>query len=180
MESVAELAGADGAAAYWFEEHWPQIVSFVISFAIILLLWMRHHRLFADVERVTGRLLWLTGLWMLTIVWLPLATAMSGQFDSEPLVEGTYIGSMAATSVAQLLGCVYLNAHPELHSIDQDQLRSGMAADVVMIVLFLVALVVAVALPMVGYFSLFLLMATGRLSSLYVKFRARRAGAEAR
>jgi hypothetical protein len=33
---------------------------------------------------------------------------------------------------------------------------------------------------MIGYFSLFLLMATGRLSSVYVKLRARRAGAGAR
>ncbi|WP_438354823.1 TMEM175 family protein [Microbacterium sp. CJ88] len=79
MEGVTAAADADKGAAAWVQEHQGQLISFVLSFVIIAMFWMNHHRLFAVVERVTTGLLWITMAWLLSIVWLPVATAMSGR-----------------------------------------------------------------------------------------------------
>lgn len=68
---------------------------------------------------------------------------------------------MTATSIAQLLGRAYLNAHLELHTIDTERRRDDMVADDW----------VPLAVPA---------QATGPVSTLYAKFWARPAGAEAR
>ncbi|MFI8595180.1 hypothetical protein ACIGCK_12240 [Microbacterium sp. NPDC078428] len=41
--------------------------------------------------------------WMLTIAWLPVATALTGQTRQDPLQLVVYIGTMALTCVT--LGC---------------------------------------------------------------------------
>lgn len=169
MESVGEAQGMPGGAAAWLGEHAGQLISFVLSFWIIAMFWIAHHELFADVERVTERLLWLTVCWMLTIVWMPVATAMTGQLEPEPLVKVLYIGTMALTKVFTLLTRLYLRAHPELHALSAERLRRGMIVDVTMGSLFLIALGIAVLVPAIGYFSLFLLMLIGPITRMLMR-----------
>lgn len=165
MDSIAENAETHTAAA-WFSEYWSQLLNFALSFWVIAIFWVRHHQLFAAVERVTIPLLWITVLWMMTIVWLPVATAMSGQMDSEPVVKAVYIGSMVATSVCMLFTRLYLRARPRLHSMNRHAVREGASADVAMILLFATACVIAVLVPAIGYLALFLLVLVGPLAGL--------------
>jgi len=53
MESVSEVAAADEDTAQWFAGHDGQLISFVISFVIIAMFWMIHHRLFVRVDHAT-------------------------------------------------------------------------------------------------------------------------------
>ncbi len=155
MESVADVAGADKSAAHWFDEHQQQVISFVISFVLIAMFWMSHHRVFATVDTVTTPLLWIIMAWLLTIVWLPVATAMSGQMSGDdPVVKIVYIGSMVVTSLVMLGQRLYLRAHPQLHRITEPHLVAGASADIAMAVLFIVALAVAVLVPAIGYWAL--------------------------
>ena len=128
--------------------------------------WVRHHRMFADVTHVTVPLLWLTVGWMLTIVWLPVATAMSGEMSTDPVVVTVYIGSMLATSLSLLVQRLYLRTHPQLHAIPLPALSAGLAADVALVLLFLVALAVALLVPTIGYASLFVLLLVGPFARL--------------
>ncbi|UUT36734.1 hypothetical protein [Microbacterium elymi] len=59
-----------------------------------------------------------------------------------------------------------LHRHPDLHRIDEDALRRGMAVDISTALLFGAALVIAVAVPEVNYYALFLLFLTGVLRRL--------------
>ncbi|MDN5688490.1 MAG: TMEM175 family protein, partial [Brachybacterium sp.] len=161
--SVGEAAGESLTAGDWFGDHGSRVVSFVLSFWIIAMFWIRHHQLFADVERVTGRLLWITVRWMLTIVWLPVATAMSGQMGTEPVVLTICIGTMIATTVCTLFTRGYLRRHPELHEVPAERLRRGTLIDLAMALLFVLALLVAVLVPVIGCFALFLLCLVGVL-----------------
>lgn len=170
MDSVADLDDASTSTADWFVDHRWQLTSFVLSFALIAMFWLNHQRLFSGVEHVTSGLLWICMLWLLSIVWLPVATALSGRSDGEdPLVKLIYIGSLIATAAIGLIHRLYLRAHPELHNITPDALRSGLAADIAMCVLFSLALVVAVLVPMVGYFGLFLMFLMGPAQSLLLR-----------
>lgn len=163
MESVNEVAGEGGGAGEWVAGHGDQLISFALSFVLIAAFWLSHHRLFDRVHRVNGQLLLLTIVWMFTIVWLPVATAIVGQMENDPLQKTLYIGSLFATSVMMtLLGWSTLR-HPELHDIPAANLRSGIFADAIASVLFVVAYVVTIAAPGLGYFPMLVLVLTGPL-----------------
>lgn len=170
MESISDASDAESSAAVWFAEHQWQLVSFVVSFVIIAMFWINHHRVFARVERVTAAFLWICMAWLLTIVWLPVATAMSGRMEGDdPLVKTVYIGSMVLTSVVVLWQRLYLRAHPGLHDISPDSMRHGMAVELAMLVLFVVALIVAVTVPVIGYYAMFLMGLSGVVQNLFAR-----------
>lgn len=179
MESVSDIADADEGAGHWFDEHQMQVVAFILSFVIIGMFWVNHHRLFAQVEHVSTRLLWVCIAWLLAIVWMPVATAMTGLMDDrDPVVKSVYIGTMILISLLNLVQRLLLFRHPELHSIPHDDTLRHMAVDIAMVVLFAVALVLAVVVPWISYFALFLLMLTGPTQRVFARMlgvrRARR------
>ncbi|MEC4630644.1 TMEM175 family protein, partial [Bacillus safensis] len=77
-------------------------------FVLIATFWMEHHRQYQRVRRLTPGLLWVNVGWMLTIVWLPVPTAMLGQMEPDPLQAVLYIGTLILTQVATLAGKLYL------------------------------------------------------------------------
>ncbi len=162
MESVSEVAGAGDDASTWLLEHGGQLLSFLLSFVLIAMFWIMHHRLFSRVERVTTGLIWLLAAWLLTIVWLPVATAVAGRMeDEDAAAKSLYIGSLVLVSVMSLVIRLYLRAHPALHTLDRRELVSGLADDISQVLLFALALVVTLLIPVVGYYSLLAMALSG-------------------
>ena len=58
----------------------PAIMSFVISFAVIGIYWMSHHRYFGLVKRYDNRLILLNLLFLLFIASMPFAASLLGQY----------------------------------------------------------------------------------------------------
>lgn len=174
LESIGEAVEREIDTAQWVNDNSGRLFAFAISFVIIAMFWVNHHRLFARVERVSSALLWITIAWMLTIVWLPVATALTGQMDTDPLQIVLYIGTMAVTSLLLLAARLYLRAHPELHNITPAQLSRGAVADATMAGMFLVCLVVAITVPWLGYFALFLMTLVGPLHGLITRIARQR------
>jgi uncharacterized membrane protein len=54
----------------------PDILSYVISFAILGTFWIRHHTMFHYVTRVDRVVLWLNILFLMTIGFIPFSTAL--------------------------------------------------------------------------------------------------------
>lgn len=166
MESVGEVAREHGSAGEWLTENGDQLFSFALSFVLIAAFWLGHHRLFDRIHRVDGGLLMLTVAWMFTIVWLPVATAIVGQMADDPVQKTLYVGSLFATSVMMALAGWYVRRHPALHDMPAENLRSGILADTIASVLFAVAYVIMLAVPVLSFYPLFLLLLTGPLHSL--------------
>jgi uncharacterized membrane protein len=181
LDAITSLASENPerlpSALDWLGENELLLISFLISFAVIAMFWINHHRMFSGVRRVNIVLLWLNVAWLLTIVWLPVATTMTSVLDSEdPLVKTSYIGTMALACLLALVQQLYLRAHPALHDITRVALLRGMAANLAMATLFLLSLAVSIALPVLSYVPLFLLVLTGPLIELYSRmFGVRRA-----
>ena len=174
MESVSDIAsgdaGAESSVVAWFGAHGQQLMSFVVSFLIIAMFWISHHRQFVRVTRASAGLLWLLMAWLLTIVWLPVATAMSGQFgDEEPAVKIVYIGSMILVALASLGIRLYLRVHPALHDLSDTALRRGASVDIALAVLFALALGLSLAFPALGYYPMFLMFLSGIVQSLIAR-----------
>lgn len=168
MESVSEIG--DAGLVSWFAEHDGQLMSFVLSFAIIGMFWINHHRLFAHVERVTTGLLWVQLAWLLSIVWMPVATALSGRLSDEDVVaKVVYIGSMIATSLLTLATRAFLLRHPDLTDDAPGALRRGAAVDLSMATLFALALLVSVLVPVLSYWPMLLMFLTPQVQRLYAR-----------
>src|SRR5262245_10000724 len=58
----------------------PSIFAFVLSFAIILVTWVNHHRFFRSVNQSSGRFLYANGFLLLTVVIMPFPTALVGEY----------------------------------------------------------------------------------------------------
>jgi len=166
LEAVSDAAREQLGTARFFTEHAGQLLSFALSFVLIAVFWLGHHRQYRDVERVTTPLLWINVAWMATIVWLPVPTAMLGQLDTEPLQAVVYIGTLMLTQVTTLGGWLYLARHRELSSVSTASIRSGVLGDVASIALFAIALVIAVSVPSYGYAGLPVLLLNGPAARL--------------
>lgn len=166
MESVSEAASGTLSTAEFFVEHSGQLLSFGLSFVLIATFWMGHHRQYRDVEWVTGPLVWINIAWMATIVWLPVPTAMIGQMETDSLQPVVYIGTLILTQITTLAGWLYLLRHPDFTTTPVDVLRAGVIGDLAAIILFLIALAIAVFVPSLGYAGLLVLLLTGVVTTL--------------
>jgi uncharacterized membrane protein len=86
--------------AYWIAiaQLWPSLIGYFISFAVIGLFWMGHHRVFALAGRYHPRiLLWNMGL-LLTVAFMPFVTAWLAQnlYARPPAL--LYCGAMLAAA----------------------------------------------------------------------------------
>ncbi|MET3901488.1 TMEM175 family protein [Paenarthrobacter sp. 4246] len=174
MESVGELADHNGTTAEWLAKEQYALLGFVLSFVLIAVFWVHHHKLFRSVKHVDPGLLWLTVAWMFTIVAMPVATSLSTQMPydwAQPLI---YIGTLFATSLMLLLARAYLRSHPDLHTMGDAESVSGLRASGIVSGLFLSALVLAVAIPGAGNWPLLLMLLSEPLQRLD-RLRVRRA-----
>lgn len=175
MEASTELAHGDLTAAQWLGEHAQQVISFLMSFVLIARFWMGEHQMSRRVERVDGTLMWLTMAWLLSIVWLPVATALAGQASAEePVAKGVYIGGMAMVALIGALQRTWLLRHPELGAGYEIEARHGLAAYAAMAVLFTVALIVGVAWPQSSYYPMLAMVFVGPLQSMISRLQERR------
>lgn len=167
MESASELGGEERGLGSWFGDHAGQITGFLISFVVIGTFWIGHHRVFAQVEVISSQLVWLNIAWLLTIVWLPVGTALIGHGDSRsPAVMVTYIAGMFLTVVVWLFIWLYLARHPELHVFTAEWLRSGVITASSNVILFGLAGLLAGVVPVVGYYWLTILFLSRPLCML--------------
>jgi uncharacterized membrane protein len=55
---------------------WPSYVAFVMSFIVILIMWVSHHELTRMIERANYPILFANGLLLLTVTFVPFPTAV--------------------------------------------------------------------------------------------------------
>lgn len=63
----------------------PKFVGFLVSFFVIGLYWMSHHRLFKYVSHYSQKLVWGNLLFLLPIVVMPFSTAFFSEYFVEPV-----------------------------------------------------------------------------------------------
>lgn len=166
MEAAADISRTASLSA-WLSEHWSQLFSFGLSFAIIAMLWLNHHRMFQRITEIDSGLLWCTMAWLLGIVWLPVATALSGRLQADdPSVKALYVGSMSAVALLSLLQLLWLRAHPDLHEMSQETMLGSISMALAMVILLVASAVLAVAIPSLSYFPLALMAGVGVLGGL--------------
>jgi len=62
-------------------DRWPQMLSYVLSFLVIGVFWMAHHRIFRYVGSIDQRLIWLNLLFLMCVAFIPFPTGVLGDHD---------------------------------------------------------------------------------------------------
>jgi uncharacterized membrane protein len=161
VDLVPDAARSGTTAAEFLADNGDQLLGFVISFAVIARLWRAHHATFEHVRAYSVPLIYLNLIWAFTIVVLPLPTAMISEFAHDRLSTAIYIGTMAISSLALSAISLVIRQNPMVEHTDNRLDRADVVGSIATSALFIVALVLAVALPGVGLWSLFVLFLAG-------------------
>jgi uncharacterized membrane protein len=133
-------------------------VAFVISFVVIYRFWLTHHHTFGEATQLRGALVWLNGLWLLSIAFLPFPTQLVGaQNTHDRLTNGLYIGTILVTAVCSVAGqwLVLQTSTNREHPVHPVR---AVAPGLVLVATLLIALVVSVAIPSIGLWALLVLV----------------------
>ncbi len=122
-------------------------IAYFITFAVIGLLWLAHHRLFRNIERADEPLMLLNLVFLLIVAALPFPSAVLGRFGDQAVAVVLYASAMAAAGL--LLAALTLVAHHRrLFVVDSpDQLGVALWRSGSMSALFLASIPVALVDP---------------------------------
>jgi len=81
-------------------DEWPRVLSYTVSFAVIGLYWIGHHRAFAHIRRFDHRLILLNLTFLGLIAFLPFPTAVIGRYGGHRAAVVLYAGSLALAGLA--------------------------------------------------------------------------------
>lgn len=94
-------AGESLSRALW--DQWPSYFGFGLSFIAIGIMWMNHHAMFRDIERVDHTLLVLNILLLMGVSFLPFPTAVLAEYlrdaDSRLMATLLYGGTLVVNAV---------------------------------------------------------------------------------
>lgn len=120
---LPEVDAASGTAALLAElsRLTPQIISLVISFCVIGIYWISHHRYFGYIQRYNGRLILLNMVFLFFIVCMPFISSMLGSYGFQPLPVMLY--SLAVAALGLSLGFTWIYAAGEHRLVDPNLSR---------------------------------------------------------
>ena len=78
---------------------WPEFISYLVSFMVIGLFWIVHHRIFRLIVRSDFTLLWLNLLLLMCIVFLPFPTELLAEHGQNLFAVVFYAVCMTVTSL---------------------------------------------------------------------------------
>jgi len=98
---------SDSVLAAALSQMGPKIVSYVISFLIISIYWISHHRLFRRVQRYDSRLILINLVLLMTIGFMPFPTSLVSEYGNRTAVI-FYACSVAVVGFLTALLWIYI------------------------------------------------------------------------
>jgi uncharacterized membrane protein len=85
----------------------PHIGVYMLSFAVVGIYWIVHHRLFRYIKRYDTRLMWFNLVFLMSGAFLPVATNALGTYPNTPLVIAFYSFSVALLGLTEFALWLY-------------------------------------------------------------------------
>lgn len=104
----------------------PEAFTYVLSFFVVALYWLAHHRMSHQVRQVDGAFVWLNMLWLLFVTVIPFPTALVGRYPRQFLPIALYGIDLICINITGFVITVYLKRHPDLATspLDRDSIRA--------------------------------------------------------
>lgn len=105
---------SDAALDHALLELLPRIIGFIVSFLIVGLMWIEHHRIFRYITRYDGGLLWRNLLLLLFVSFIPFPTALFSENHWSRTAFILYTATFAAVGLMKLWVWVYASGKGNL------------------------------------------------------------------
>lgn len=92
----------------------PRFFSWVISFLMIAVIWVNHHRLLELIDRVDNRFFWLNANLLLWTSFIPFPTALIGEYAGNSLATFLFGLIMSLSALAFVFLRAYLRSLPSI------------------------------------------------------------------
>ena len=124
---------------------WPKLLSYVLSFLVILMFWTAHHSIFRSIKSYDRGLIWLNSLFLMFTAFLPFPTALLGEYGDQQLVVAIYAGSFAITRLLLTAVWWYATSSHRLvdDGLDLDTIRAFRVRGLAIPVVLLISIVVS-------------------------------------
>ena len=140
----------------------PKLIAWVISFFVLAIFWVSHHRLFHFVRVVDGKLTWMTIGYLACVSLIPFSSMLAGEYSGALVSQIFYSINMALLGIMALLKSRYVHLHPELCGTPMPVglFKGARLRTAGLIVIAIVAILITWALPGKGAIgnSAFMLM----------------------
>lgn len=97
---VLELHAPAGTSIHELLKEWPVFFAYLVSFALIYIVWYSHHNAFKKAKYISVNTYLLNGVWLFILTIAPFTTAWVGQNPNSTWPEFTYIFVQLIWSVA--------------------------------------------------------------------------------
>lgn len=172
LVDVVPLAAQNGqSATEVVTDHQPEIFGFLLSFAVISRLWLVHHNFFRHVRAYSRPLITCNVGWLLTIIVLPFPTEMVGVYGDDRFTAAFYIATILLAVLFQAGLELVVRADPELASKTAPPPPEYLRGSVTAAALLAVALVLALAVPSLNYWTLLLLFLSPAIEKIWHRLR---------
>ena len=82
------------------ENRFPQLLSYLLSFAVLAFLWLRHHAFFRSIIRIDAPLAILNLVYLAAVAFLPYPTRLLGEYGTEPVSVVMYAVTIVSIAFA--------------------------------------------------------------------------------
>jgi uncharacterized membrane protein len=146
----------------------PKFIAWVISFFVLAIFWISHHRLFHFVKQVDTRLQWLTVGYLACVSLMPFSSALTGEYGGALVSQVFYSVNMMLLGIMALLKSRYVYRHPELciHAMPAGVFKGARIRTSGLIAVALVAILITWMLPgkgVIGNMAFMLMIVFGKI-----------------
>ena len=118
-------AAKDGQLIHALLARWPSYVAYVLSFAVIGIIWVSHHSMFERIAQVDRGLLFTNLGLLLGVAFVPFPTALLAEYarqggSNAHTAAAVYSGTMTVIGLAFLAIWLHLARRPELLAEDSN------------------------------------------------------------
>lgn len=105
----------------------PKLLSWIVSFGIVIVIYLNHHRLFNQIRHISKTLFWINSYLLLCVSLIPFPTALMGENPLNKLAVSFYGLVMTLMSFGFVFIRLYLikNKNLLLKNINQNKFRKS-------------------------------------------------------
>ena len=155
----------------------PQVGTYVLSFFIVGLYWLAHHRAASQIRQIDGTFVWLNLIWLLFVSVMPFPTSLLGRYPLQPIPIAIYGIDLILANITGFIITLYMKRHPELcvSAVSAEAVRALIPVYAVTNGVYGAAIVLAWIFPWASYilYALVLAWLMVRYARLSNPFRSR-------
>jgi uncharacterized membrane protein len=130
---------------------WPTVLSYIVSYLFIAIVWVNHHHLMRFVDQPTSRLIWVNFVHLFFVSLVPFSTAWVAQTRFAAVPVAVYAGVFVLVNAAYVSFVRIAVSQASDHDMPAKTQRMTKLRSEVTLAAFAVAGVVALTSPAIGF-----------------------------